>query len=163
MKKYFKKSEWTYNNYFLMANIVGKRICFKSYFHCPNLSEPHTLIVWNVTVTLWTFTLWAAYLWTFTPSHYSSICRQVATVFNDTGNAFNIQAVSVWIKGAATFILLLLANGYIHHGHKPLQGRHYATSQRKCALCPKFDSQCQRNIRKKLHVRYVGCGGVFIE
>ena len=37
----------------------------------------------------------------------------MATVLNDwTGNAFDKQAVSVWIKGAATFILLLLANGY---------------------------------------------------
>ena len=37
----------------------------------------------------------------------------MATVFNDwTGNDFNIQAVSIWIYDAATFILLLLANGY---------------------------------------------------
>ena len=37
----------------------------------------------------------------------------MATVFNEwTRNAFNIQAVSVWIKGAATFILLLSTNGY---------------------------------------------------
>ena len=37
----------------------------------------------------------------------------MAIVFSDwTGNALNIQAVSVWIKDVATFILLLLANGY---------------------------------------------------
>ena len=37
----------------------------------------------------------------------------MAVVFKDwTGNAFNVQAVSVQNKGAATFILQLLANGY---------------------------------------------------
>ena len=39
--------------------------------------------------------------------------RQVATVFNDwTENAFNIQAVSVRIKSAASIISLLLTNDY---------------------------------------------------
>ena len=106
-EKYFKKSEWTYNNYSLVGKIVRKRICFISHFQCPKPSKSHTLIVWNVTVTYGHFHFGQFPLWTFTPSHYSSTCRQVTTVFNDwTGNAFNIPAVSVWIKVAATFILL---------------------------------------------------------
>ena len=77
-------------------------------------------------------------------------------------NAFNIQAVSVQIKGAATFILLLLVNGYAMDAnlYKVEIMQH---PKEKSVLCLKFDSQCQINIWKKLHVQYVGCGVVFIE
>ena len=36
-------------------------MCFKSHFQCPNPSKSHILLIWNVTVTLWIFTLWTAY------------------------------------------------------------------------------------------------------
>ena len=44
------------------------------------------------------------------------------------------------------------------HGCKPLQGRNYATFQRKCMLCLKSDSQYQIDIWKMLHEQYVGRG-----
>ena len=40
--------------------MLGK-VCFKSHFQCSNPSKSHILLIWNVTITLWKFTLWTAY------------------------------------------------------------------------------------------------------
>ena len=154
-EKYFKKSEWTYNNYSLVAKIVRKRICFKSHFQCPKPSKSHTLSVWNVTVTLWTFTLWtisSVDIHTFTLQLHlqaSDYC-----FYRLNRKCFQYTSSLGLNKGCSYFYFTR---------RKLLQGRNFATFQRKCVLCPKSDSQCQVSIWKKLRVQYVGCRAVLIE
>ena len=140
--------------------LSGKE-CFKSRFQCPNMSKSHTLIIWNVTVTLWTFTLWMTYsvdIHIFTLQlnlQTSGYCFQWLN-----RKCFQYKSSLSLIKGASTFISQLLANGYTMdvNLYKVELMQHSKES-----MCLKFDSQCQINIWKKLHVQYVGCSIMFIE